>query len=202
MYRDGYYERLSEAIRDNFPRVYHVFGDVAFREMLFEFAQHFPSRVRNLNEFGACLPGFLAERERGWLADLARLEWAAVESFFAGPLEKNTPMVAPPLEKWETTRVVLDPSVIPLELDWSVTERWDLNSAAEPRPGDFGAVVYRAWEKVDCQTVARCDARLLLRLVEGQSLAEVTDDLPPEEAPRIQTSFATWAKLGWIRGFE
>jgi hypothetical protein len=126
IYEDGYFARLTECLRDDFPLTADFIDtQLESREKFADFARAYalahPSRAPNLNMFGARFVRYLHESPSNaqfsisqtsatFCADLAALEWALVEVLHAraaAPLPGDA-LAAIPAEHW--TRARFEPS--------------------------------------------------------------------------------------------
>jgi hypothetical protein len=90
IYADMYLLRLLEVLQEVYPTVAAVAGADAFRALVTDYLDAFPSRHPNLRRMGDRLAAFLraprARRPRcpvfpPWMADVAALEWARYDVF-------------------------------------------------------------------------------------------------------------------------
>src|SRR4051794_17690248 len=59
IYAFAYFERLMDALSDDFEATYKRVGDRAFRKLLSEYLKKHPSRSTSVSYVGAQLPAFL-----------------------------------------------------------------------------------------------------------------------------------------------
>jgi hypothetical protein len=93
IYANMYFFRIRDVLAEMFPTVAAVLGEAAFHNLATDYLIEHPSSHPSLRNVGRALPRFLdAARRRsfggtpsrpGWLADLARLEWARHDVFDA-----------------------------------------------------------------------------------------------------------------------
>lgn len=100
IYRNNYFHGLSLALKDAYPRVARVVGEPFFMAAAREFLAGNPPRTRSLVLYGAEFPAFLETFPPAgsvpYLADLARLERAALEALHATDAQ---PLTASHLEQ-------------------------------------------------------------------------------------------------------
>ncbi|MCB9947713.1 MAG: putative DNA-binding domain-containing protein [Rhodospirillaceae bacterium] len=88
IYRNNVQGSLAGVLASAFPVVERLVGKAFFRAAARAFVERHPPTVPQLSVYGADLPGFLAgfppARTLPYLADVARLEWARIEAYFAG----------------------------------------------------------------------------------------------------------------------
>jgi hypothetical protein len=126
IYRDAYRLRLLEALRENFAGLTGLLGDDGFDAMAGEFIARHPSRHRSIRWYGDGLARFLESapryRERPWLAEMARLDWAMLSAFDAadaGAVGVDD-LASLPADAWPGMTIRFHPSVVRLDLHWSV----------------------------------------------------------------------------------
>jgi hypothetical protein len=118
VYHHGYHARLVEVLGDDYPAMKYAIGDDAFESLGRRYVEAHPSRSPSLNFFGRHMASFLRDENgahgveaidahRGFLADLAALEWAMVEVLHAAPaptLSLETLSAIPP-QKWASAKL-------------------------------------------------------------------------------------------------
>ncbi|MEP6993081.1 MAG: DNA-binding domain-containing protein [Acidobacteriota bacterium] len=87
VYHGMYLLRMVEALEGDYPAVAHFLGSDAFADLVTRYVQVHPSVCYTFNRLGTEFPGFIrASRgiaQKGFAADLARLELAVTEVFDA-----------------------------------------------------------------------------------------------------------------------
>lgn len=86
VYKNAYWIRQHECLRELFPRVRARLGEPRFRELVRRYLHAHPSCHPELEWLGAALPGFLAEQAEDDLAGVASIaayDQALTESFLA-----------------------------------------------------------------------------------------------------------------------
>ncbi len=85
VYQGMYLLRMIEALEGDYPGVAHFLGSAAFADLATRYAAEHPSVGHSFNPFGRHLPEFIrisgGIRQKGFLADLARLELLVTEVF-------------------------------------------------------------------------------------------------------------------------
>ncbi|HWT97670.1 MAG TPA: DNA-binding domain-containing protein [Terriglobales bacterium] len=88
VYRDNFIGSLVDTLAETFPVTRQLLGERFFAVAAADFIRREPPVAARLSRYGSAFPGYLREhaalRELGYVADVASLEWARVESFFAG----------------------------------------------------------------------------------------------------------------------
>jgi hypothetical protein len=190
IYAGMYRARLVDALREDFSRVAAALGDEGFTDLVHAYVAAHPSSHPSLVHLGAGLPAFIAEGRvsgvPGFLADLARLEWARIEVFGAPdglPLSLGE-LRAVPVDAWPALRFSLVPAARLLELAWPVHELWvDAGRSGTLRPRKVALRVWRDGFVVYQAPMASAEDRALARLVAGEPFGEVCEAFEsPEEA--------------------
>lgn len=82
IYRRMYCDRLVEAIADDYPKLVTLLG-TRWREIATAYIRECPPHDPDIHHAGRELAAFLSRTGAVWERDLARLEWARAEVFFA-----------------------------------------------------------------------------------------------------------------------
>jgi hypothetical protein len=115
IYSEAYRLRLTEALASTLPRLQQLLGKEEFAKIAGEYIEVCPSSYPSIRWFGDRLPALLdrSYRNRPWIAELARWEWAVASSFDAADAEpigvEALGAVAP--EHWPTLQFQFHPSV-------------------------------------------------------------------------------------------
>lgn len=176
-YREQFFLRHVAVLEDDFPDVLLAIGHDAFHDLARRYLAAHPPTSFTLRDLGQAFPSFL---EDPTLRDVARLEWALVESFDgpdAPPLDP-TSLAGVSEDAWPNARIVLQPSLQRLVLE---------------HPAKRHVVVFRR-TKTDLDATAYA---LLDAIANGASLEEACDRVkPPRE--EIAGWFRAWTEAGWI----
>ncbi len=216
IYRRGYWSRLGECLRDDYPGVAHALGAEVFLELCHEFIAAHPPASASLNFYGAPFAAFCASRsapEMAFAAALARLEWAVVEVIHADA-ERTFGAAALAAEPGlDLEHACLEPSAALRVLNLS-----------HPAPAYYQAFLDGEMPLVpeaEASWVAVCRrdddiwrvqleapfAAVLERLIAGEPLGRALAALPEEEADgasaravRLQRAFCEWVTCGFFAG--
>jgi hypothetical protein len=133
IYRNNVFGCLSDALKIAYPVTVKLVGAEFFKHLAEEFMRQTPSENGNLHHFGSEFPRFLAEfppvRELAYLPDVARLEWACHEVFFAQdhlPLNSDRLAVVPE-EQLGQLKFHLHPATRMLASQFPVHRIWETN---------------------------------------------------------------------------
>ncbi|MGH7857796.1 MAG: HvfC/BufC family peptide modification chaperone, partial [Candidatus Binatia bacterium] len=179
VYANMYFYRILDILKEDFPAVLAVVGDVRFHNLVTSYLIEHPSTHPSVRYLGRQLASFIARhdlsKEWPWLADLARLEWAILEAFDgpdAEPLDAARLRELPP-ERWASARFRFAPTLqvvkatAPVHVVWSRANEGEPFSAIEAEPTNL-----RVWRK---------DLGVLHRVIPAVELAALEAVLAGED---------------------
>lgn len=128
IYSSMYVYRLREVLTKDFPAVAYALGEHDMWHVTRDYIEQHPSRNPNLNLFNGAFPEYLNQRKdlkhRRFLSDLARLEWAMVETVHARsgrkPDLQTLQTLAP--ERWEAVTFTPSPTLRLLKFNYPVND--------------------------------------------------------------------------------
>jgi hypothetical protein len=130
VYRNNVTVGLIEALAKGFPALRRALGADDFRQVARLFLRRHPPQSPVLFRYGHELPAFLGRlaplQDRPWLADLARLDLALVDSYHAADAAPAAPETLAALspDRLLAARVALAPSLRLLRSDWPLFDLW------------------------------------------------------------------------------
>lgn len=210
IYADMYLWRLTDALREDYPKVAALLGDERFLALGEAYAKEHPSDRPDLGQFGRHLPEFLRRfpggGERADLHDLAALEWARSEVFFEAPAEPvaREALAALGPDAFPDARLQLIPALRVLVLEHDVATLWrgieDGDGADAPAAERTAVAVWRAGFEVFHARVELDEARALELAQAGEPLATVCAAFGDREDPAAAAfaALASWFEEGWI----
>lgn len=139
IYRNNYRGNLHDALAGAYPVVRQLVGDDFFRFMGRKFIAQYPSRNANLHRYGAELADFVAAfepaKELLYLEDVAALEWACHQAYFAADADALDidELAQIPAERYAELILHLQPSCHLLHSRYPVAAIWH---AHQPGVGD------------------------------------------------------------------
>jgi hypothetical protein len=209
IYANMYLWRLVDALRETFPKLVRYLGDEQFAALAEDYLRRNPSEHHDVGQVGRRLADFLRrypDPERPDLADLAELEWARHQVFFASPAEPVAIEAFTGLDAgaFMRTGLVLSPALRVLILDHAAAQLWrrleDGEPPDPPAPGPSAVAVWRrGFEVVHCvlpldETVALEGAK------SGDSIAAICAAFTDREDPAAAAheALSSWLAEGWI----
>jgi hypothetical protein len=232
IYNRQYWYRILSALAEDFPALRAVVGSDAFDALSVAYLTAHPSHSFSLRNLGSKLPDWLASnpgfagRRHRLAVDVARIEWAFVESFDSADHDPLTLGQIATLDA--SSRLALQPHLQLIGLDYPADdlvlslhdrEKRQTSEAGvkhEEIPGepvklpklrrrptwlashrvDF-SVYYRRLQREEFLTLAAI--RKGLSLVDALEAGFADSRTPESSRPqRIREWFANWAELGWI----
>lgn len=198
LYRNNARAMFVGALQRSYPVILRRVGDGYFQRLAAEYRAAHPSRSGDLHWIGEEFPEWLASRlkgtEYGWLADLARLEWACEEVLVAADSAaisiEALGAVAP--EALSRMRVRLQPALRCVSSPYPVWSVWRANQPDQPGDAvasDRGAehvVVTRADDRPVLHLRPDAEVRFVAALSAGMDLRDALESssLPVEDLPR------------------
>lgn len=211
IYAEMYLSRLTEALRVTYPNLSRLLGDGPFAALSRDYLRRYPSRHHDVGEVGRKLATFLRrypDPERPDLADLAELEWARQEVFFAPPVAPKGAELLSGLspEAFLRTGLALSPALRLLVLDHDATALWrrieNGEPADPPRRERSVVAVWRNGFEVFHGALAADEALALEGAARGLDLARICAAFAAREDPAeaAHAALASWFAEGWIVG--
>lgn len=188
IYRDMVLVRMVDALRETFPEVAQSLGD-DFPSLAHAYLTAHPSEHHDIGRIGLHLPEFVREfpdTARPGLADLAELDWARNEVFFAR--EGNPAPV-------EVLAAAAGPDPGEVTLGFVAALRCLVRE-------DRGVAVWRRGYEVFHCPLSSDEARALAAAMAGAPLAEVCGHFGEREDPAAAAhgAIASWFLEGWVEG--
>lgn len=207
IYHYAYRARLQECLAEDYAAVAHALGEARFAALVDRVVTERPSHGPNLNHYGRVLldvlDGPVRVPHKGFVRELARLEWALVEAVHAAPPPLLDPdalaRIEPEAVGW--LRFTPSASLRVLRFAWPVNTFLqafrDGRAPRVPRRRASATAVYRRGYSVWRMDLSPEMAELLEALAAGTVLAEALAPLeglvPPE---RVMRWFSAWVAGG------
>ncbi len=232
IYNRQYWFRVITAVSEDFPALNAVLGEKKFDALVLAYLKENPSTSWTLRNLGAKLPQWLeahpefAPKRHTLMVDVAKLEWAYVDSYdgsaliplsledFRGLADDSTLVLQPHLQllalRYPVDELVLAVHKATPETD--IVSNAVLERKPAPRirlPKMLRSKIYLAVHRFDNSVYYRRidrEAFLLLSVLQTQqTLGEAIEKAfagsklsPEEQAQKIQAYFAHAAELGWF----
>lgn len=207
IYRNNVLRNVTGALRLSFPAIERLVGADFFAAAAACFIRAAPPTSADLYDYGAAFPTFLAAfgpaQGLAYLPDVARLEWAvnvALHTSFAPALAADA-LFSVPEQEQAGLRFVAHPSLSLLALAHPAKAIWEavLTEDSKKRASGLAAIdieaagdVLAVLHGVDGLTLLRLSTTaydLARALIDGHTLADALDLVPPEEAAPLLGGF-------------
>jgi hypothetical protein len=213
IYADMYLWRLTEALRETFPNLARLLGDERFAALAAAYVRAHPSEHHDVARIGVRLAEYL----RAWpdpgrpdLADLAQLEWARQEAFFAPPSTAAGREALSGLspDGFAAATLKLSPALRVERLRHDAVRLWRrLEEGDPPEPpveGPAAVAVWRAGFDVFHTLLPGDEAAALLAAGAGEPLERVCELFAGREDPATGAwqALSSWLTEGWIVAVE
>lgn len=187
VYRNTVQASLTEVLAVAFPVTRRVIGGQFFANMAGRFATEAPPRLPQLSAYGGDFAAFIERQDVGgrlaYLSDVARLEWARAEAYFAAdatPLDEAGLAALSPV-KIESAILKLHPATRLIASAFPIYRIWEVN---QPEVTDIpridmglaqSVLVSRAWSRLVTRAVEPADAAFVQATAAGQNLSEAAN---------------------------
>lgn len=209
IYRNMYTARLVDALRETFPNLARFLGDERFAALGQDYVARHPSEHHDVGRIGRRLPAFLRahpDPERPDLADLAELEWARNEVFFAPESESAAAesLAALTAEAAGRAQLRLSPSLRVLVLAHDAGALWRRLESGEPPgppvPGPSAAAVWRRDFDVFHCALPLHEAAALRAALDGETLNAICAHFAeqPDPAAQAHAAISSWFGERWV----
>ena len=187
IYRGNLHAHWRRALASAYPVLRQLVGAAFFDDLAPIYGRAHPARDPDLNRFGAALTDFLAgfapAAGHPYLPDVARLEWAVHEAWFAPGDERRVPAaaladLAP--DAFEAACATLHPALRLHASDWATAPLWQAHQPDGPAFPDAldvptHALVLRPRFAVEVRVVGAAEHAALARLAAGGTFGAALD---------------------------
>jgi hypothetical protein len=194
VYRNTVQGSLVEVLTAAFPVVRRIVGQGFFADLALRFVKAAPPQAPQLSAYGAEFPAFIAgdhtRHGLAYLADIARLEWARAESYFAADAAALAPAaiaaIAP--EAIESAVLKLHPatrlirSLSPIHRIWQVNQPEVTDVPVVDLTLAENVLVSRAGFRVSLRAMSAGDAGFIAAVADGMTLGEALAHACAEDA--------------------
>lgn len=186
VYRNNTQFILRDLLKDTFPATALLLGDNFMHGAARAFIASFPPETCDINDYGAAFPDFLDRlpglRDYAYVPDVARLEWAAHESYLSPCLPalaaEDLSAVDDPLD----LLLPPQPHLRILRSGWPVDKIWERVGAEGDslrgfaiKPVETFIAVYREGERASVWTIPEGGYKFLEHLTEDGSFSRAAD---------------------------
>jgi hypothetical protein len=211
IYRANVAGAVAKALGAAYPVVRQVVGEEFFDAMARVFQRAHPSTSGDLHEYGQALADFLLQCEPAqtlpYLADLARLEWAAHRAYGASdaPAFDRTALAGLTPEQQAGLRFIWADGTAIVESVHPIVRIWQLHQPGQA--GDFNvdwavgerALVARNGYRVEVSAVDAGSAAFIARSLRGAPLGAAIDDaLTADAGFELGPLLARAVEANWI----
>jgi hypothetical protein len=220
IYANGYFGRIIEALGANYSSVKNAIGEDRFDPLAHSYLVKHPSTFKSIDDVGHLLSDFLKKhplaKKFPFLPDLARIEWAAHQAFYADdhpPLDPQR-FQKDPEAAWQNARFTLDPSVRLLAVQWPVDQlwrddgQWTQSRLARIKKARLHVLVFRQPDKwVRLPRITADQFALLSELRGGKTLGQALLRLSQHRRGKtgrlpVQDWFREWIQDGVFQKIE
>jgi len=219
VYADGYFMRLLDSLDSDFKTMRRALGETPFRQLVADYLKAHPSNSPNIGDVGEAFPSFIRSHDLNrhfpFLGDLATLEWSFLECLQATRLPPLDPVSLQKVnpEAWPSARLVLDPTVRLLDLEWPVHKLWKRRDLPETkggrrlkRPSRQRLLLFRDDDWVNIHPIGTMEFLMLQELLKGRTLGEACLKLqnhdPKAATAELKSWFAGWTSSGVVKRVE
>ena len=212
IYQNAYIIRIVEALQDDFKVLNRAMSAELFSNLVERYLKDYPSTYFNISDVGKHLGCFLRnteyEKELPFFAELADLEWALIEVFWADDTPPIKSATFSGKSEYEISEVhlLLHPSVRLLQFTHAIAQVYNAFDQCDgdfykpPEKGHFKLLVYREDHIAKFSEITAPEFKLLstlqnpVTLVELSTTAEALEFTPAQ----MTESFSRWVSLGLI----
>ncbi len=211
IYRNNYVASLKSALEATYPAIARLIGAENFSFLAHAYSRRFPPAEPSLHAYGGGFADHVAGIEAAvgdlpFLPDLARLEWAVNEAYFAADAE---PLIAEQLAAlapgdYARLRLALHPTARLVASVYPVWHLWDAEDLANDFPAEGDCMlVLRPGDKVDVILLSPGDHAFLSALADGSLLGEAVEAaVAAEPGFDLTASLAAHLERGTFAGFD
>lgn len=201
IYKNAYWARQHEALRELFPRVVTQLGNQRFRELTLRYLRACPSAHPELERIGAALPAFMREHSDADFARAASVgayEQALVESFLAPDSRAATLEEIRP-HTFAAARLSFVPSLRVVATDSALLHVLTLEN--HDVIGAHAAVIARPRFVTVTHLIGRDELEVLALARSNRTVAELLDHCD-NDVPGLHVLIDRWFRRRWIEAIR
>ena len=171
---------LAEVLGTAYPVVQRIAGAAVFAQIAEQFVMEAPPRVPQLCAYGDGFAAFIARTEIGrrlpYLADVARLEWARAEVYFAADADSLDPAQLATTAPDDLDAVVLKlhPATRLVASRFPIYRVWNDALHDDPETGET-VLVSRTAHRLHMRLLSGADAAFIDAVTRGEPLGKAAD---------------------------
>jgi hypothetical protein len=207
-YRGNYTSGLVNMLFISYPQVAKLVGNSCFTQLASDFVKQTSFTQDNIDQYGNTFPDFIeyclthhkALASVPYLADVARLDWICIQSYYAKPREIFQFDAFGQLSQQQQLlcKFNLVDDIYPLISVWPLVDLWrfydqDLPLASISKGRGDPLVVQRPQYKPMVSAITKDDLLLLKDIAQGIALDDISQ--------RDETALPRYIEQGWIGGF-
>ncbi len=201
IYRTMYWHRQVDALLDSFPHVVRALGERDFVRLACGYLTAYPSKQSALERIGVNFPLYARNHHDipSWVAQVAMLDWAAMEALLSADPEVLARGLNLSAELFPNSHAALVPSLRVLRVS---AEAWV--AYGRPRPArPIGVALHRPRFSVEHCILLEDEYRALARAAAGQCMSRVCECFADSSHPQLRASevLQSWLSRGWIQRF-
>jgi Putative DNA-binding domain len=208
IYVSAYFYRLLECLKEEFPATLAVIGTNDFASLVREYLVWRPPTEPSIFYAGRYLAEFLRNHNlakcRPFIAELARLERATLETFHASeaPILTDEEMRAIPAQQWPTIELRSHPGVEILRGQWRVSEVLSAvergDAWGEPAQEKNAVIVWRRGTDVHYRIIEATETDALALLQKGASFAAICEAIASANSSSAQVVLIGQLLARWL----
>ena len=212
IYAEGYFLRICEALKEDYPALLRLLGDEGFFQIVADYLKEYPSQFTNLADLGCALPEFLKSHDVShdlpYVVDLAHLEWAVNQAIYSpDPQRLAAERVQQiELEQWPHIAFKLHPSFQLFSSIWNIDQFWrqecdeiELISGSESESRGHQYFALGVDGVVTVTSIGHAQATALELMSQGASLGEICERLQETNSNENDNGVQSWFS-DWIQG--
>ena len=193
IYRNTVQNSLVEVLAAAFPVAHRIVGRAFFADLARRFVIDTPPRRPQLSAYGEAFPAFIAgdlgRHGLRYLADVARLEWARAESYFAADTAALEPAVIATIapDALDGTVLLLHPATrlvrsgSPIHRIWQVNQPAVVDVPAVDMTVAENVLISRAGFHVSLRSISQGDAAFVAAIEAGAALGNAMEQACAED---------------------
>lgn len=214
IYRGNFSGSLRGVLRAAYPVTSRIVGSDLFDEASSRFALANPPTEPSLSGYGAGFADFLKSvpgaRPLPYLSDVARLEWARIEAYFAADAKPLTGECLRGIDDEAAASLVFDPhpscrfvqSNYPIHRIWLVNQPQCESVPAMDFSKGESVVVVRPGADVEMHSLGAEELKITQSLLSGRSLGTIVAEQSANTAKQFQSVLAATLSRGLISSYR